>query len=80
VLKRISFGGGCINDTLVHLANPKLPFGGVGESGLGKYHGKYSFDTFSHEKSVVKRSFWLDLALRYPPYLDHIKIFRKLMR
>lgn len=80
VLKRISFGGGCINDTLVHLANPKLPFGGVGESGLGKYHGKYSFDTFSHEKSVVKRSFWLNLALRYPPYLDHIKIFRKLMR
>lgn len=80
VLNRLSFGGGCINDTLVHLANPKLPFGGVGESGLGSYHGKYSFNTFSHQKSVVKRSFWLDVAVRYPPYLDHIKIFRKLMR
>jgi acyl-CoA reductase-like NAD-dependent aldehyde dehydrogenase len=80
VLNRLSFGGGCINDTLVHLANPKLPFGGVGQSGMGRYHGKYSFDSFSHEKSVVKRSFWLDLALRYPPYLGSLKIMKLFMR
>jgi len=80
VLKRLSFGGGCINDTLVHLANPKLPFGGVGESGIGRYHGKYSFDTFSHQKGVVERSFWGDVALRYPPYQNHLKLFKKIMR
>ncbi len=80
VLNRLSFGGGCINDTLVHLANPKLPFGGVGESGIGSYHGEFSFDAFSHQKSVVKRAFWLDVALRYPPYLNKIKFFRKVMR
>ena len=80
VLNRLSFGGGCINDTLVHLANPKLPFGGVGESGIGRYHGKYSFDTFSHQKGVVERSFWGDVALRYPPYQNHLKLFKKIMR
>jgi len=76
VLNRLSFGGGCINDTLVHLANPKLPFGGVGESGIGRYHGKYSFDTFSHQKGVVERSFWGDVALRYPPYGEKLKWIR----
>jgi acyl-CoA reductase-like NAD-dependent aldehyde dehydrogenase len=77
VLKRLSFGGGCINDTLVHLANTKLPFGGVGESGIGRYHGKYSFDTFSHQKGLVERSFWGDVALRYPPYGEKLKWIRK---
>jgi len=68
VLSELSFGGGCINDTLVHLANPHLPFGGVGPSGMGAYHGKYSFDTFSHHKSVMHRQLRLDLPVRYPPY------------
>ncbi len=68
VLRSVSFGGGCVNDTIVHLANPHLGFGGVGESGMGAYHGKKGFDTFSHEKSVLKKSVRLDLPFRYPPY------------
>ncbi|ALX48020.1 aldehyde dehydrogenase [Lentibacillus amyloliquefaciens] len=66
VMTRISFGGGCINDTLYHLANPHLPFGGVGNSGMGAYHGKYSFDTFSHQKSVLKQTTKFDIPFRYP--------------
>ena len=80
VLRRLSFGGGCINDILVHLANPKLPFGGVGPSGMGRYHGKFSFDTFSHKKSIVERPFWLDLALRYPPYEGKLKYLKKIFK
>lgn len=68
VIKEYSFGGGVINDTLLHIANGKLPFGGVGASGIGRYHGKYSFDTFSHQKAVIKKSFWPEIPLRYPPY------------
>lgn len=68
VLRTVSFGGGCVNDTIVHLANPHMGFGGVGESGMGAYHGKKGFDTFSHEKSVLKKSNRLDLPFRYPPY------------
>lgn len=63
-----SFGGGCINDTLLHLGNPALPFGGVMGSGTGHYHGKYSFDCFSHQKSIVHSRTWFDPSLRYPPY------------
>ena len=65
---RIPFGGGCINDTVIHLATSHMPFGGVGESGMGSYHGRASFDTFSHRKSVVQKSAWLDLPVRYAPY------------
>ncbi|MFP4362240.1 MAG: aldehyde dehydrogenase [Spirochaetia bacterium] len=68
VTESIRFGGGCVNDTIIHLADPKLPFGGVGNSGMGKYHGWYSFDTFSNKKSIVKKARWLDLPFRYPPY------------
>jgi len=68
VNKEISFGGGTFNDTLMHIGNIELPFGGVGDSGIGQYHGKYSFETFSHKKSVLKKSFWPDLKFRYPPY------------
>ncbi|MDF2803605.1 MAG: aldehyde dehydrogenase [Anaerocolumna sp.] len=68
VLKNISFGGGCINDTIVHLATPYMGFGGVGGSGMGQYHGKFSLDTFSHKKSILKKSNWLDLPMRYYPY------------
>ncbi len=68
IIQNIEFGGGCINNTLTHLANPSLPFGGVGNSGMGMYHGKYSFDVFSHFKSILKTSSAIDPALRYPPY------------
>lgn len=66
LLQSISFGGGCVNDTLYHLANPNLPFGGVGASGMGAYHGKYSFESFSHRKSIMKQSTMFDLPVRYP--------------
>ena len=80
VLQKYSFGGGCINDTVIHLVNNNLPFGGVGNSGMGAYHGKLSFDIFSHKKSIVKRGTWLDLPLRYAPYGDKLKTIRKLLK
>ncbi len=67
-LKNFSFGGGCINDTIVHLANVHLGFGGIGPSGMGSYHGKKSFDAFSHEKSILRKSLYIDVPLRYPPF------------
>lgn len=72
-LKRFSFGGGVINDTMVHYADKNLPFGGVGHSGMGAYHGYSTFTTFSHQKAIVKRSRWLDIPLRYPPYKQKAK-------
>ena len=80
VLKKYSFGGGCINDTVMHLVNNRLPFGGVGNSGMGAYHGKLSFDIFSHQKSIVKRGTWLDVPLRYAPYNDKLKTIRQLLK
>ncbi|MDX5420140.1 MAG: aldehyde dehydrogenase [Hymenobacteraceae bacterium] len=80
VLKQAHFGGGCINDTMSHLANPNLPFGGVGESGIGSYHGQSSFDLFSNQKSVVRRGTWLDIPLRYPPYGDRLRLIRKVFK
>ena len=68
VIARIGFGGGCINDTLIHLATSEMPFGGFGESGMGSYHGKTGFDTFTHYKSIVDKKTWLDLPMRYQPY------------
>ena len=68
VLRHVSFGGGCINDTIIHLASPDMAFGGVGGSGMGSYHGKAGFETFSHRKSVVKKYHWIDLPMRYHPY------------
>ena len=68
VLDACSFGGGCINDTIIHLATPHMGFGGVGESGMGQYHGRRSFETFSHYRSIVKKSCWLDMPIRYFPY------------
>jgi len=68
VLEVFSFGGGCINDTIMHLASSHLPFGGVGYSGMGRYHGKEGFYTFSHRKSVLKSSYNPDIPLRYHPY------------
>ncbi len=68
LLKNLSYGGGCINDTIVHLAVTSLPFGGVGGSGMGRYHGKFGFDTFSHQKAIMRKARWLDLPFRYQPY------------
>ena len=70
VVQRTSAGGTCINDNVVHLSNSHLPFGGVGPSGTGQYHGKHSFDAFSHQRAVMYRGTWLDLKARYPPYDD----------
>ena len=73
----LSFGGGCINDTIMHVANEHIPFGGVGQSGMGSYHGKEGFDAFSHYKSIVDKKTWLDLPMRYQPYRS--KIYEKLL-
>ncbi|MDO4541734.1 MAG: aldehyde dehydrogenase [Bacillota bacterium] len=68
IIRTVSFGGGCINDTIIHLTSSKFPFGGVGASGIGSYHGKYSFNTFSHKKTVVRKRRYPDINLRYHPY------------
>jgi aldehyde dehydrogenase (NAD+) len=78
-LENISFGGGCINNSSWHLTNFNLPFGGRGFSGTGKYHGKYSFETFSHYKAVMKTPTWFDPALRYPPLKGKLNIFKKII-
>ena len=81
VLANMSYGGACVNDTMVHLINPNLPFGGVGDSGMGGYHGKFSFDVFSHKKSAVRKPFALDATMRYPPYTDFkLKLIRFFMK
>jgi len=77
VLNSLSFGGGCVNDTIVHLATSQMGFGGVGGSGMGSYHGKLSFDTFTHYKSIIDKKTWLDLPMRYRPYkANNLKIIR----
>lgn len=76
-INTVSFGGGCVNDTIMHLSNPELGFGGVGNSGMGAYHGAKSFETFSHSKSILKTYTWIDMPVRYAPYKDS---WYKLMR
>lgn len=78
-VQRFSFGGGVINDSIVQFINDRLPFGGVGNSGIGSYHGKHSFETFSHYKSVVHRGTWIDLPVKYAPYANKLKWVKKLM-
>ena len=80
MISKYSFGGGCVNDVIIHLVNNRLPFGGVGHSGIGAYHGKLSFDLFSHKKSIVKRGNWLDLPMRYAPYGNKLKWIKKLLK
>lgn len=80
VLQNTSTGGVTLNDTILHFVSTKLPFGGIGGSGMGAYHGKASFDTFTHNKSVTKRQFWLDLKLRYPPYANKLKFIQLLLK
>lgn len=82
VNEKFDFGGGVINDTIVHFVNDKLPFGGVGASGVGNYHGKASFDTFTRKKPIVNRKTWLDIPIKYPPYtrVNSFKSFMNLFR
>lgn len=81
ILSTCSFGGGCINDTIIHLANPRMGFGGVGYSGMGSYHGKLSFDTFTHYRSIVKKYNWIDMPVRYHPYSEKkFKMLRSLLK
>ena len=70
VIKELTYGGGCVNDVVIHLATTEMGFGGVGESGMGAYHGKAGFDAFSHVKSIVDKATWLDLPMRYQPYTN----------
>ncbi len=78
IITKYSFGGGVINDTVMQITNKSIPFGGVGNSGIGGYHGKHSFDLFSHKKSILKRGNWLDVPLRYPPYTIPINWVKKM--
>ena len=78
VTSSLSYGGGCINDVVIHLATSEMGFGGVGESGMGSYHGKAGFDAFSHEKSIVDKKTWIDLPMRYQPYRS--RLYAKLLQ
>ncbi|NFS23942.1 aldehyde dehydrogenase [Clostridium botulinum] len=80
IIKNISFGGGCINDTIMHLSISTLPFGGVGNSGIGGYHGRASFDTFSHKKSILKKSNLIDVKIRYAPFKGKINLAKRLFK
>ncbi|CAM2954694.1 aldehyde dehydrogenase [Legionella steigerwaltii] len=80
ILHEVSFGGGCINDVIMHICDSRLPFGGVGESGMGSYHGEAGFKTFSHFKSILKKPFWFELPIKYMPYTQlKLKIIRALL-
>lgn len=79
-LNSVAFGGGCVNNASWHLTNHNLPFGGRGFSGTGNYHGKYSFDTFSHKKAVMKTPTWFDPSIRYPPFKGKLWLFKKIIR
>ncbi|WP_372629971.1 aldehyde dehydrogenase [Cohnella sp.] len=80
IIREVPFGGGCVNDTLMHLGTPYLPFGGVGTSGIGSYHGEHGFRTFSHYKSVLKQTSRFDFPFRYPKAKNGLSIIRKLLR
>jgi len=79
-LQSVPFGGGCVNNASWHLTNFNLPFGGLGNSGLGNYHGKYSFEVFSHHKGVMKTPTWFDPKIKYPPFKGKLNLFKKIIR
>lgn len=79
-IKNVQFGGGCINNTLWHLSHSRLPFGGIGNSGIGNYHGKHSFDTFTHQKSVLRSPTWFDPKIKYPPFKGKMKWLKFFMK
>jgi len=78
IIEKYSFGGGAVNDTVIQITNKRLPFGGVGQSGIGAYHGKTSFDIFSHHKAIIKKANWLDIPLRYAPYKLSLRWIKKI--
>jgi len=80
IIRETSSGGVCFNDTVIQITTPQLPFGGIGQSGMGSYHGRASFDTFTHYRSVMSRSLRLDLPLRYPPYRTSLRVLKKILR
>lgn len=80
LFKNYAFGGGCINDTLIHFNNKRLPFGGVGKSGNGAYHGRWGFDTFSHHKACVYKPFVVDIPFRYAPYKNKLNVVKKFLK
>ena len=80
VINKVSFGGGVINDTMIQFGNHRLPFGGVGESGMGAYHGESGFKLFSHQKPIIKKANWLDISTRYAPFTGKLKSLKKLLR
>jgi len=77
IITKYRFGGGAINDTMIHFGNPRLPFGGVGESGIGAYHGQFGYETFTHKKGITMKANWLDIPLRYAPYKNKLKLLKK---
>ncbi|WP_460571466.1 aldehyde dehydrogenase family protein [Flaviaesturariibacter terrae] len=79
-IEGLPFGGGCVNNASWHLTNPNLPFGGRGNSGIGAYHGRFSFDTFSHRKAVLKTPTWFDPNFKYPPFKGKLRLFKKVIR
>ncbi|WP_218187992.1 aldehyde dehydrogenase family protein [Desulfosarcina cetonica] len=79
LLRETSSGGGCINDTIMHLSNPNLPFGGVGNSGMGHYHGKFSFDTFSHHRAILEKTTAFNPSVAYPPYKQKLRFLRSFL-
>ena len=80
IIDGVQAGGACINNCVFHAANPYLPFGGVGESGIGAYHGFHGFECFSHKKGVLKSATWIDIPLAYAPYKNKINILRKFLK
>ncbi|MFZ4520692.1 MAG: aldehyde dehydrogenase [Bacteroidales bacterium] len=80
ILRTTSSGGGCINEVLMHIANDRLPFGGVGNSGMGHYHGKFSFEVFSHSRSIMKKANFIDVPIRYAPYKNKISLVKMLIK
>lgn len=79
-IETFCFGGGCINDTVLHFNNKRMPFGGVGHSGMGSYHGRWGFETFSHRKAVTHKPFWGEVPVRFAPYKGKLKIVKKILR
>ena len=80
IIEKFSYGGGVINDLLIHFGNHRLPFGGIGASGMGKYHGKHGYDTFSNIKPIIKRSNWFDPSFRYAPYKGKMYLLKKVFK
>ena len=78
IIGRTSSGGGCINDVIMHIANEKVPFGGVGNSGMGRYHDRDSFEAFSHTRSIISTGTWIDLPFRYMPY-EFFSLVKKIL-